>query len=291
MASNSDSAFVSDQLAEGQIYTRSQLRGLFNVQGVTLDASVFRPSGFNSVWLFVTAQQSSATVGPTQLVQGNTLVWPCLLDSQAAQLVITHELRGLELLVFYRESDEHFSGAGFTYLGRFEYLSHTGERSIVFHLARSGSVPSIHEVQSNLDKQPGFSPTTVRDGREWVLATIVRRRGQASFRASLLAAYSSTCAVTGCKVEAILEAAHIIPYLGPTTNHVQNGLLLRADIHTLFDLQLLAINPESFTTQLAPELIESEYAMYRGKRIRLPAQLEYQPSRDALRAHRMRCGF
>ena len=39
-----------------------------------------------------------------------------------------------------------------------------------------------------------------------------------------------------------LEAAHIIPYKGSSTNHIQNGILLRADIHTLFDLDLLRID-------------------------------------------------
>ncbi|WP_169719739.1 HNH endonuclease, partial [Novosphingobium acidiphilum] len=54
-------------------------------------------------------------------------------------------------------------------------------------------------------------------------------------------AYDGKCAVTSCAIEPLLEAAHIHPYLGPKTNHVTNGMLLRADIHTLFDLGLLAI--------------------------------------------------
>ncbi len=55
--------------------------------------------------------------------------------------------------------------------------------------------------------------------------------------------YEHRCVVTGCTVIAVLEAAHIRPYRRPEDNDVKNGLLLRADIHTLFDLNLLGIEP------------------------------------------------
>ncbi len=48
-------------------------------------------------------------------------------------------------------------------------------------------------------------------------------------------AYGGRCAVTNCDIEDVLEAAHISPYNGPSTDQVYNGLLLRTDIHTLFD--------------------------------------------------------
>nr|WP_262905451.1 HNH endonuclease [Hymenobacter nitidus] len=152
-------------------------------------------------------------------------------------------------------------------------------------------MPSIAEVQADQDAHSAFNPASVRDGREWVLASIVRRRGQSAFRKSLLEAYSGACAITGCKVEPLLEAAHIIPYLGPSTNYTQNGLLLRADIHTLFDLQLLAIDPISLVVELSPDLAGSEYATLNGKAIFLPALEANRPSVDALRAHRIRCAF
>ena len=64
-------------------------------------------------------------------------------------------------------------------------------------------------------------------------------RAPHKFRDALIGAYAGRCAITGCSVLDILEAAHITPYLGPDTNHVTNGLLLRADLHTLFDTCLL----------------------------------------------------
>ena len=57
--------------------------------------------------------------------------------------------------------------------------------------------------------------------------------------------YAATgkCAITGYEAAAALEAAHLRPYRGPDSNTVNNGLSLRADIHTLLDLRLLAIEP------------------------------------------------
>lgn len=283
--------FASEQLTESQVYTRADLRQIFGITDATIDNGVFRPSGYNSVWLFVTRQPTTDAQYQNLLLDDDTLAWSGQLAGRTDRLIITHELNGIELLVFYRQSPIQYPGAGFSYLGRFEYQNHTGARPTLFMLARSGSMPSIAVIQNQQDEASAFNPTTIRDGREWVLANIVRRRGQAAFRASLLAAYDSTCPISNCRVEALLEAAHIIPYLGSTTNHVQNGLPLRADIHTLFDLQLLTIDPESLTVLLAPSLAHSEYASLSGHPINLPTLLNHHPSRDAIRAHRIRCAF
>ncbi|RTQ45839.1 HNH endonuclease [Hymenobacter gummosus] len=286
----SSSRFASEQLAEGQIYTIDELQRLLHITDATIGREVFRPSGYNSVWLSITGQQPGQEPH-SQLIDGNTLIWRGQPAGRNDHYIITHELSGLELLVFYRETPGQYSGGGYRYLGRFEYHSHSGAHPALFTLARSGTIPSLAEVQARQDKEAGFNPATIRDGREWVLASIVRRRGQAAFRNSLLAAYDSTCPVTGCQVEPLLEAAHIIPYLGPSTNHVQNGLPLRADIHTLFDLQLLAIDPVTLKVELSPLLAGSEYTTLAGQQLRLPASAANHPNRDALRAHRIRCAF
>jgi len=281
---------ASAQLTEGQPYTRAGLRQLFDTADTSIETTVFRPSGYDSVCLFITREAASDPQYQSRLVDANTTLWSSQLGRHN-QLVLTHEARGLELLVFYRESPTQYTDAGFSYIGQFEYQGHTGTSPASFTLTRSGNSPSIEQIQAQQDVQGAFDPASVRDGREWVLSAIVRRRGQAAFRASLLAAYDSTCPVTGCKVEALLEAAHIIPYLGTTTNHIQNGLPLRTDIHTLFDLQLLTIEPETLTVLLAPSLLESEYSSLSGRAIILPAQVTHYPSREALQAHRIRCQF
>lgn len=80
------------------------------------------------------------------------------------------------------------------------------------------------------------------------------RRGQGVFREKLRARFNDTCPVTRCRLPDLLEAAHLSPYLGEKDNHPSNGLLLRADIHTLFDLYLLGIEPETLQVRLHPKL-------------------------------------
>ena len=90
-----------------------------------------------------------------------------------------------------------------------------------------------------------FDPGNVLDARERIKTTITQRRGQRGFRDALIAAYGGKCPITGISTLHILEAAHIFPYLGSSTNVTSNGLLLRADIHTLFDCRLLAVHPRT----------------------------------------------
>lgn len=66
-----------------------------------------------------------------------------------------------------------------------------------------------------------------------VLRKIYLRRGQPAFRQRLLAAYDGRCVVTGCNVVEALEAAHITPYSADGEYATSNGMLMRADIHTL----------------------------------------------------------
>jgi putative restriction endonuclease len=136
-----------------------------------------------------------------------------------------------------------------------------------------------------------FDPGSTIDARERVLAQIVRRRGQREFREKLLTAYNLQCAITGCGLVEVLEAAHIVPYMGPTTNDVQNGLLLRADIHTLFDLGLVAVAPESFEVLLAPALRLTTYGELAGIHIRLPLDPYQRPNNEALALHRAWAGL
>jgi hypothetical protein len=142
-----------------------------------------------------------------------------------------------------------------------------------------------------LEKAGEFDPAGLTDGRERTLSSIVRRRGQSAFRQHLLTAYNGRCAITGCELEPVLEAAHIIPYKGPETNHPGNGLLLRTDLHTLFDLKLIAVDVETMTLLVSPSLAGSCYDDYRGKSINIPDALLSRPSQAALEQHRRDSGL
>lgn len=127
-----------------------------------------------------------------------------------------------------------------------------------------------------------------RDSRILTQQFVALRQGQPKFRQDLLAAYGGACAVTGTRIESVLEAAHIAPHKGTHTNVVHNGLLLRADVHTLFDLHLLAIT-DGLVVRTSPDLAGSLYSEFDGRQLRQPTALEDRPSRDQLAAHRKKC--
>jgi putative restriction endonuclease len=127
--------------------------------------------------------------------------------------------------------------------------------------------------------------------RERVKANVVRRRGQAAFRRKVIAAYKGRCALTGINVLPALDAAHISPYSGPASDHIENGLLLRTDVHALFDLGLLAIDPSTMRCLLDSSLAGSEYGELEGRKLRLPRKGTKWPSPLALEGHRLWAGL
>jgi putative restriction endonuclease len=149
------------------------------------------------------------------------------------------------------------------------------------HLVRIGR--SLDDDLFSNDGEQGEEPKDEdKDEIERVLRQIVARRGQPVFRERLLKAYGNRCAITGCDAKAALEAAHIKPYCGPSSNGVSNGLLLRSDIHTLFDLGLIAVSPTKLTVALAQELVGTEYEKLNGIRVRLPKIEKHRPDKKAL---------
>lgn len=120
------------------------------------------------------------------------------------------------------------------------------------------------------------------DDETW--SQIQQRRGQTAFRAALLAAYGGRCAVTGCDAVGALEAAHIVPYAQESNMDVTNGILLRADIHTLFDLFLLSVDPETGHVYVAPEA-RSAYGDLHGKPLALPDSFNALPEPARLKRH------
>jgi putative restriction endonuclease len=122
-----------------------------------------------------------------------------------------------------------------------------------------------------------------------VLARTKPRIGQNVFRYRLLDAYGRRCAVTGERTEPVLDAAHVQPYLGPRSNHLQNGLLLTKEFHTLFDLGYATVTPD-YRLRVSRALRDEwqngkRYYAFDGKEILLPKQPEMRPSQAALEWH------
>lgn len=79
------------------------------------------------------------------------------------------------------------------------------------------------------------------------------RLGQGIFRVAVMEAYARSCAITHEHSLPVLEASHIKPYAQDGPSEVSNGILLRADLHRLFDQGYLTITPE-MKVEISPRL-------------------------------------
>ena len=152
---------------------------------------------------------------------------------------------------------------------------------------RTGAVKGNkkHWSEITVDDIAPASPFNLEDlsgKRTEVTSRVSSRRGQGKFRDTLLVVYQGRCAITGCPIEETLEAAHIIPHQDEITNHITNGILLRADVHSLFDSDLLGIHPATFEVLVASRLEGTEYEALAGKKITLPEDHRVRPSPEAL---------
>ena len=104
-----------------------------------------------------------------------------------------------------------------------------------------------------------------------VEATVRRRRGQREFRFKLMEKFGEICAFSGEQPPQVLEAAHINSFAQTGEHHLNGGLLLRRDFHSLFDANLITVNPDSWKIQIAPRLRRFEtYEPLDGRSLFIP---------------------
>lgn len=132
-------------------------------------------------------------------------------------------------------------------------------------------------VYLDFDEAPNDDPAE--------LALFARRvrAGQPRFRRNLLVAYGERCAISGWGPADVLEAAHILLHAHTGLNETNNGLLLRSDLHILFDDGLLRIDPDSLRVSLDPSLADTPYWDWNGASLR-PRVDGSHPHREYLRA-------
>lgn len=169
--------------------------------------------------------------------------------------------------------------------GYFFLEGYDKDGKISLRSSTSGAGLDTARAETLLPFEMDYDPDQQSDQRAKTIAEVVRRRGQGKFRKALLSAYNGRCAITDCDAVAALEAAHITPYLGQDTNHPQNGLLLRADIHSLFDLGLISVEPETLTVVLDGGLQGSSYAELQDRSLASTSDATNSPSMSALRQH------
>ncbi len=122
------------------------------------------------------------------------------------------------------------------------------------------SVPAALKRLEELVEAPDDDTTLAQQAARKI------RRGQPRFRRNLLRIHGGRCAVTGTAIESVLEACHISAHAATGTNHTSNGILLRSDIHDLFDDLLLTFDAK-LVVRTAPGLRGTEYEKFEGARL------------------------
>jgi len=142
-------------------------------------------------------------------------------------------------------------------------------------------------VMARLARQPGVPISVPRYGEPTIICP---RLGQRSFRLNVMLEYQRRCAVTGEKIWRVLEAAHIQPYSEGGEHQITNGLLLRTDIHRLFDLGYVTVTNDGHF-EVGRQLKEdfengrNYYAMH-GCVLSPPVNPGLKPAREMLEWHR-----
>lgn len=140
-------------------------------------------------------------------------------------------------------------------------------------LAVKGARRAAERIDGRIDFSWQSKNMPVEPSQGFGHALVRVRRGQQRFREQLLMAQGSVCAFTGGAPARVLEAGHLYSYAQLGTHFKHGGLMLRRDIHRLFDDGLLAVEPASLRISVAPAL--AGYSQY--------GQLEDSPMKLALR--------
>ncbi|MEE8154808.1 MAG: HNH endonuclease signature motif containing protein [Phycisphaerales bacterium] len=138
--------------------------------------------------------------------------------------------------------------------------------------ALNGNVGPTIGRATELKATDGYLPPSDLDGRltmplEFTAPAILARRGQRPLRYALLKAYGNHCAITGACPKDLLEVAYIAPFPKGDVNSVENAMLLRSDIHTLWDLNLIGVDPQDLSIHVAKRLRGSTYENLCGRTI------------------------
>lgn len=180
------------------------------------------------------------------------------------------------------------------FLPEHEWLRVSGwQRNIVtgkgYSFAASEGQDLLRQIQERLS-EPAQTMVASPPPRYGEPILVHPRLGQGSFRVMVTDAYRRRCAVTGERVLPVLEAAHIRPYAEGGQHQISNGLLLRSDLHTLFDRGYMSVTPE-LRVEISRRLREDwengrEYYAFDGAPVSPPQREVDRPDPAALLWHR-----
>jgi putative restriction endonuclease len=143
-----------------------------------------------------------------------------------------------------------------------------------------------------LARRPNTEGVEVRDrpGDRYGDPVLVKPRlGQGTFRMAVVDAYGRACAVSAEHSLPVLDAAHIKPYRDGGQHAIKNGLLLRTDIHRLFDKGYVTVTPDHrfrVSRRLKDEYSNGRsYYGFDDKPVQLPSRPDMSPDKELLEWH------
>lgn len=163
-------------------------------------------------------------------------------------------------------------------------------RGRTYDLTKDSGKALWDQVAIRLRADPGMSPEPGEIRGGYGDPALVRRRiGQGTFRVVITEAYRRQCAITGERALPALEAAHIRPFADLQTHYLRNGLLLRSDVHRLFDSGYITVTPDlhvEASKRMREDFNDGEnYLKLHGNPVSVPDRAEWQPDAEALMWH------
>jgi hypothetical protein len=155
-----------------------------------------------------------------------------------------------------------------------------------FTLSQCGPI-SARQADLMLDvalPDESFETTSASDARSSVMRSIARRRGNPRLRRRLIEAYGDACAISGSLALEVLEVAQIVDFAPHLEGRMQNSILLRSDLHTLFDLGFLGIDPETLCVRVSETISDPYYRQFDGRKLSQPSRSYDRPSKRLLAA-------
>jgi putative restriction endonuclease len=155
-----------------------------------------------------------------------------------------------------------------------------------YDLSKDPGISLWQKLQSSLSSRTGIREESPRYGKP---VLTMPRLGQGSFRVLVTDAYGRRCAITNERTLPALDAAHIKPYSENGVHAVSNGILLRRDLHALYDAGYITITPE-MKVEVSRKIKEEfengkDYYRHHGNSIHLPPDVYNQPLKEYLEWH------
>ncbi len=139
--------------------------------------------------------------------------------------------------------------------------------------------------------EPGKATTAAVESHGFGKPQIVLPRlGQGLFRVLLTDAYERRCSISGERTLPVLEAAHIKPYSVVQRHEISNGLLMRSDLHRLFDEGYMTLDPHDRRVVVSKRIRAEfengkDYYKLEGQAVREPSQLWARPTAENIEYH------